>query len=205
MSPDTLSVAVRALMFVLLFQATGATIFAALFRKQLAFSASAVNRLVTGAAFLGSPIIVIHLSLDAARMTGELAGVLDTSMQKIAWTSAIAVSHGMQLLGLLLIAMRRGNNNTGLGWIGVLLAVGGFVLVGHTSVHPLRVVLAPLLTVHLLSVAFWYGSLLPLWIVTSRESAQTAHAVLHVFSNFAARLVPLIAIAGLPMTLLIAL
>lgn len=206
MLPDTLSVAVRALTFVVLFQAMGAAIFAALFYKKLAFSMDAVNRLAVGSALFGVPLILIHLSLDAARMTGEMAGVMDVSMQTTAWTSASAVSHGMQTLGLVLIAiaMSRRRCNAVLGWIGVLCAAGGFLLVGHTSIHPLRVILAPLLVVHLLIVAFWFGSLLPLWIVTKRESAQTAHSVLHLFSTFATWLVPVLAIAGFAMMLLIA-
>jgi putative copper resistance protein D len=158
-----------------------------------------------GAALAGAIVVVTHLSLEAARMTGEPAGVLDMSMQKMAWTSTGAVSHAMQVFGLalLVIAGFRRNNGTVLMGFGTLCAIGGFLLVGHTSVHPWRWLLAPLLTIHLLIVAFWFGSLLPLRTVVQREPRQIAYAVLNRFSSLATWLVPLIVVAGLAMTYLI--
>jgi len=61
-----------------------------------------------------------------------------------------------------------------------------------------------LLAVHLLVVAFWFGSLLPLALVIRRESRATAAAVLRRFSVIAGWLVPLILVAGLTMAWLLA-
>lgn len=83
------------------------------------------------------------------------------------------------------------------------IAVLAFPLTGHTSIHPRRIVLAPLLAVHLLVVAFWFGSLLPLWSVSKRESLDVAVRILQRFSTCATWLVPLIAIAGLAMAFLL--
>lgn len=63
---------------------------------------------------------------------------------------------------------------------------------------------APLLLLHLLVVAFWFGSLLPLWIVSKREPLAVTASVLNRFSRLATWLVPLIALAGLIMAGLIA-
>jgi putative copper export protein len=64
-------------------------------------------------------------------------------------------------------------------------------------------VLAPLLALHLLIVAFWAGSLLPLMLVMSRESRSIAVRILARFSTIAGWLVPGILIAGLGMALLL--
>jgi putative copper export protein len=84
------------------------------------------------------------------------------------------------------------------------MAIGGFLITGHTSTHGLRGVLEPLLALHLLVVAFWFGSLVPLALVVRLESRAVAAALLVRFSVIAGWLVPLILIAGLTMAWLLA-
>lgn len=206
MSPDLLSVIVRSAGFVLLFQAAGAALFTALFRTRLIASAGIVHRLTVGSAWAGVIFVGMHLWLDAARMSGEFAGLLDSSLLKLALSSSSAAAHALQMAGLLVIAAGRmgARRGTAFGVLGALLAVSGFILTGHTSVHPWRVILAPLLGLHLLIAAFWFGSLLPLWIVCERESITAAATVLDKFSRLATWLVPLIALVGLIMVGLIA-
>lgn len=206
MSPDGLSVVVRSLSFVLLFQAIGAAIFTALF-AELESSALALRRLMMVAAIGGALAVSTHLTLEATRMTGDFSGLVNPSMQRRVFTSSAATSHGMQVLGLLLVALAargRERHRAVVSSIGGVIAVAAFLFVGHTSVHPWRALLAPLLALHLLIVAFWFGSLLPLWIVSRGESVAVATAVLQEFSELATWLVPVIAIAGLVMTLVIA-
>ena len=80
--------------------------------------------------------------------------------------------------------------------------MGSFVLTGHTAVHQRRL-LAPLLILHVSIVAFWFGSLGPLRLVLRLEPPATAAAVLTRFSVAAVWLVPLIAVAGAGMALLL--
>jgi len=206
MSPDLLSVIVRSAGFVFLFQTAGAALFAALFASRLTASAGNVRRLAIGSAWAGIFFVGAHLWLDAARMSGEFAGMLDSSMLRLALSSSSAAAQAMQMAGLLVIASGSVSTRYGkvFGVLGALLAVSGFILTGHTSVHPWRVVLAPLLMLHLLIVAFWFGSLLPLWIVSQREPIALAATVLEKFSRLATWLVPLIALAGLIMAGIIA-
>jgi len=89
-------------------------------------------------------------------------------------------------------------------------ALGGSVAVvvapllsGHTAVHPERVLLAPLLFVHLSVLAFWFGSLRPLRALTVCESPLVAARVLQGFSRTAVWLVPLIGLAGAAMAVLL--
>jgi len=211
MSPDTLSVAVRSLSFVLLFQAAGAALFAAVFAAQLMATRTAIRRLAGMAAVAGLVVVAAHLVLEATRMAGDFSGLTDLALQRLAWTTPNARAHAMQALGLLLVAVSAaGRNDVGMqrgglpGVLGAVVAVGGFLLTGHTSTHTARIVLAPLLALHLLVVAFWLGSLLPLWLVVQRELPQAAGAVLREFSALATWLVPLIAVAGAAMALLLA-
>ena len=205
MLPDVLSVSIRGLSFILLFQAIGSAFFTTLF-GQIQNSILAVRRLTMITAIGGAVTIVLHLVLEGTRMTGEFSSVLDAAMQQRVITSAIATSHALQVLGLLLVAWacRQDRHRAVVSGMGGAIAIMAFLLVGHTSVHPWRVVLAPLLILHLLVGAFWFGSLLPLWIVLRRESIPVAAAVLREFSAMATWLVPVIAIAGLVMMLLIA-
>jgi putative copper export protein len=64
-------------------------------------------------------------------------------------------------------------------------------------------VLGPLLALHLLVVAFWFGALVPLAVVIRLEPRTTAAEVLKRFSVIAGWLVPLILVAGLTMAWLL--
>ena len=61
--------------------------------------------------------------------------------------------------------------------------------------------LAPLLVVHVLIVAFWFGSLWPLALVVREEAPATAANVVRVFSSIAGWLVPGLFLAGLALVL----
>jgi putative copper resistance protein D len=206
MLPDTLSVVVRALSFVTLFQAAGAAIFIAAFGRELTHSLADIRRAARLAALAGLVLVLAHYSLEAARMAGEMSGATDASLQAIVLHSTSGAMVAVRALGLLLIAVglrRKGDWSTIPGVIGATLAVTSFALLGHTSVHSSRWVLAPMLIVHLLAVAFWFGALLPLYFVSKREMPLVAAKVIDAFSLVAVWVVPGILIAGLVMALLL--
>jgi putative copper export protein len=64
--------------------------------------------------------------------------------------------------------------------------------------------LAPLLALHLLIVAFWFGALVPLAIVSRAETPPNAAQIVERFSVVAGMLVPLIALAGFIMSWILA-
>jgi putative copper resistance protein D len=195
MWPDLVSVSIRALSFVLLLQAAGAAFFICVFSAQTLRSRVAMVRLSRVSAAFGAVFVMTHLLLEAARMTGEFSGLVDPSMQRVVWTSSTAASHIVQTLGLLLIALTVSRRPLIAG-VGALLSLAGFLLTGHTSAGASRAWLAPTLLVHLLVIAFWFGSLAPLWLISKRESAAVAQAVLQRFSTLATWSVPLIFVAG---------
>ena len=76
-----------------------------------------------------------------------------------------AVAHAVQVIGLAAIALaalRAGRVYRWLGTAGAVVTAAAFLLTGHTSAREWRAELAPILLVHLLIIAFWFGSLLPL-------------------------------------------
>jgi len=204
--PDVLSVILRALSFVLLFQAAGTAIFVALFGRRLASSQIPVLRLGEVSAIAAMVLAAGHYALEAARMAGDMSGLWDPALQEMAWKSPAGAAFICRLFGLLLIAMglrRSGNRWTILAIGGVVLAAGSFTLMGHTSVHVHRGTLAALLMLHLLIVAFWFGALWPLYVASLRETPVRAADLIHRFTVLATWLVPVILAAGTAMAVLL--
>jgi copper resistance protein D len=230
--PDILSVLLRAVSFVLQFQAAGAVFFAAAFGPALTVSLAGVRKLARVTAIVALFTVAAHYILEAARMAGDMSGMLDSSLQTMAWNSNFGGAFTVRELGLLLIiagmqplsakstASRFFTSSVGspvafvmkrlsargftiVGVTGAALVAVSFTLVGHTSVNPRRGLLAPLLLAHLLIVAFWFGALWPLCLVTLRESWERVARVVAVFSAAAFWLVPLILVAGVAVAALL--
>ena len=228
MLPDTLSVVLRALSFVLQLQAAGVVFFAAAFGPALTISLAGIRKLARVTAIAALFAVAGHYALEAARMAGEMSGTFDTSLQTMAWTSSVGGAFTVRVLGLLLIiaAMRAvparvtasrflgssvgspvtavlkrlsARRFTVVGVSGAVLVAASFTLTGHTSISGWRALLAPLLLAHLLIVAFWFGALWPLCLVSLRESWERVARVVAVFSAAAFWLVPLILVAGVAM------
>jgi putative copper export protein len=211
-SPDLLSVILRAAAFVCLFQAAGTALFMALFGGLLVASRPIIVRIGCLAALVAAPLLLAHAAIAAARMAGDYAGLADAGLQRLGWYSPDGAAQALQAAGALCIAagLRSGDateirarSSRLPALVGVLLALLPFLLTGHTSDHPLRAWLAPLLAVHVLIIAFWFGALAPLYIVVARESAAVAAQTLRAFSVYATWLVPLILVAGVALALVL--
>lgn len=200
MSLDFLSVIVRAGASVALLQAAGAVVFLWQFDAGLGSSAAGVRRLGKAAALLAVPLLASQVLLDASRMSGDYAGMLDGEMLRLALGSGSGAAYALQLAGLALVThgLRRAELPRA-ALAGAAAVLAALLLTGHTAVHHLRWLLAPLLALHVAIVAFWFGALAPLFMVIAREPARVACAVLQRYSRLAGMLVPLIPAAGLLM------
>jgi putative copper resistance protein D len=226
--PDVLSVVFRAVSFVLLLNAAGITIFLAVFGHLLPDSLRAITKLGWRLAIGALVFVAGHHALEAARMAGEMSGVVDPAMQAMTLRSAEGAAFALRMGGLALVAvaLRRRARSLGhagaegarapaasptshgraalaIGITGAVLAAASFTLTGHTSVTPYRPAAAALLTLHLLVVAFWVGSLWPLYLVAGREPPPTAAHVIDAFSRIAAWVVPVILLAGVGLAVLL--
>ena len=202
-APDIVSVVLRALGFVLLFQAAGAAVFVALLGPGLSDSSSDIRRVGVRAAVLAIVFVCGHYFLEAARMAGDFSGMADASLQGLVLHSSTSEALALRLagMGLVILSLRmpvaRGR---AIGLLGALLSGAAFTLTGHTSVHSHRPLLAVLLLSHVLIAMFWFGSLWPLWLVSAREAREKAGRVVESFSAVSVWLVPLVLVAGLAKT-----
>jgi len=196
MPVDTLSVTLRALGFLALFQAAGIALFLALHADQLRATGQALRHLAVLAALIAAVLLVAQYALEAARMSGELGGVMDPTLQGLVLRSTTSVTLSWRLLGLALIAwgVRRGGASAAL--TGIVIFLAAFTFVGHTSNDPRRWLLSPVLLAHLFAVTFWFGARLPLYAGSLREAAEIRARVVEQFSARALWLVPGLLLAG---------
>lgn len=206
MQPDTLSVVLRSLSLIALFQAAGMALFLATFGRSLDASLLLLRRIAIFSVIAAITLLVGQYLLEAARMADDWSGIVDASMQKMVLHSPSSFVLAMRCLGLsiLVVAIDRcdGSGKT-YTVIGVMTVAASFLFMGHTSVHPLRWVLAPLLLVHVSIVAFWFGALVPLNLASTRETPAVAAHVTNAFSQVAGWLVPGIFVVGLGMGLIL--
>ena len=205
-SPDLLSVVVRTLALAGVFQAAGAAFFVLLFGPWLLRSGQRIRRLGCYAALSGVLLLAAQQWLRGARMADGYDGLFDPALQRLAWGGSAGHAAWLQIIGLGVIAgglAGPGRAASGVAGAGALIAACAFALTGHTSEHAPRALLAPLLCVHLLVVAFWFGALLPLLICSWHEARGDAVALLRAFSGVAGWLVPAIGVAGLAMAIML--
>jgi len=202
MDVDIASVVLRALAFVAMWQAAGMAFFTAIFRRNLDSSLPVLRRVGVWSALAGLLLVVAHHGLEAARRSGDFSGLWDPELQRQVLYSSVGAANLIRLAALSLVAAgfigataRRGN----LSLVGALALPAAFLLTGHTSTHPLRWILAPLLGTHLIVVAFWFGALPPLFLASYRETPTAAAALTASFTTVATWLVPWIAVSGIAM------
>ena len=201
----------RTLLFATLFQASGAVFFGVFYGRLLSQTVTPLINIARTAAVAGVVLVVLHQVLDAARMADDLAGIVDAGLERLAWQGASGLAALLQIAGLSLIIFgsrrsRRARAVSGFpvtAIVGAPMSVVADVLIGHASVHDSRAVLMPLLALHLLLVAFWFGALLPLIRCCRSESRETVMAVMRGFSRQAGFLVPLLGLAGVCIALIL--
>jgi len=206
MSPDVLSVVLRALSFVALLQAAGIALFMRLFQPFLILAQRDIRQLGMWSAAIALPLLIAQYLLEPARMAGDFSGLLDLSLQRINLASLAAVTLGVRVTGVVLIlaGLSRAGHAAGvLGLGGAALVAASFALMGHTAVHAERSWLAPALIIHVLIGAFWFGAIPGLYLVTLREAAELAARAVAAFSKIAIWVVPALAVAGALMALVL--
>jgi putative copper export protein len=204
LATDLLVLGLRALTFVALLQAAGTVIFLRIFERDVgAALATRCRNLARLAAVVALTAAVLHFVLTPARMAGDLAATFDPALGALLLESSSGTAHIVRVVGLALVLLaldRASRRNDAVALLGAGLTLLSFALMGHTTIHPQRWLLAPLLLAHLGVGAFWFGALLPLrWIVGS-EAPERAAAAVARFSALAARLVPAIFVCGVAMT-----
>jgi copper resistance protein D len=208
--PDALSAALRAISFALLLNAAGIPIFIAAFGHLVPNSLSDVRKLGSRLAIAALVFVAAHQALEAARMAGEMSGITDPAMQKMALLSPTGATFAARILGLILVvAGLRSAPSPGptpanaIALLGALMTITSFTMMGHTVTNTQRAAAAALVTLHLLVVAFWLGALWPLYLAVKKEQPATAGHLIDRFSVAATWAVPLILLAGIGLSALL--
>jgi putative copper export protein len=203
---DIVAIGLRALAFAASLSAAGAAIFVWLFGGVLERSAGRVRRLALTTVLAALLFTVAHAIVEPVRLAGAWTGMLDSSLQAVLLGSDFGATTAVRELGLLIVlagTLRPGRAGDGAALIGAALIAASFAFMGHTAADTDRWLLAPLLVVHLLAIAFWFGALWPLAIVARHEDRPVTGAVIERFSRIAVWLVPVILIAGVCMASLL--
>jgi putative copper resistance protein D len=205
LAADVTVIGLRALTFVAVFLAVGTWIFAALWERELgAAAAERVRALARAAAVVALIVTVVHYVLTPARMAGAFGSAFDPSLEALLLQSGSGSANIVRVVGLAVLALsldRATRLNAIAAGAGAALALASFAFGGHTAIHPLRVVLAPLLLVHLAAAAFWFGALWPLYAAAGEGPAARSAALLERFSRLAVRVVPFVLVCGLGMAM----
>jgi putative copper export protein len=205
-TPDSLCWLAHALALPCVLQASGLGLYCRAYGAQLRHSLPAARRLGWWLAVTACVLVLIGQLLEPARLADDYSAWHDAALLRLAWTDSGGQAALSRLAGAALLAAgfsRRAATARWLAPAGAALAWLSFVLTGHTSVHAQRAVLAPLLLVHVGIVAYWLGALVPLLLAVRHEPPAAAARLLARFSALAGWLVPLIAVAGLGLALLL--
>jgi putative copper export protein len=196
---DLVSVGLRALSLLLLLQATGIALFVVVFGRRIPRTFTATRHLGVACALAALVCVVGQYLLEAGRLAGNFAGIGDLSLQRLVLHSGTGTACVLRVLGLvsIVLGLRRKKTDAALILVaGAVIAAAAFALMGHTVVHTQRWLLAPLLVIHTLIVAFWIGALGPLRMAVTRETPNIAAELVARFSATASWLVPGILLAG---------
>jgi putative copper export protein len=195
-----LVLAVRAIALIAALQAAGVPLFLFLFEDGLPRVHERVRLLAIHSAWVGFALVVLYELSEPVRLIGNLSGLMDASLHGALLESPFGTTTAIRAVGLLCIAggclnwRRRGAM---VALLGSTLVVVSFAFMGHTTEGGQRWLTAVALIVHLVVVAFWFGSLLPLYSARRYEDLATNGQLIERFSYVAVRIVPAIFIAGL--------
>lgn len=192
--------ALRALGLVAIFQAAGIALFLAVFGRGLRATMPTARRYGVIAAVAAMTFVLLHQLLEPARMSGTFHGIFDGSLQKLALTIPSGMASALRLIGLLVLCvglLRSYRFSAATRLLGVAITIASFVLAGHTVELTPRPAFATLLVCHLLIVAFWFGSLTPIYAAATRESLSGTAMLVERFSAIATWIVPGIFVAGI--------
>ncbi len=134
----------------------------------------------------------------AGNLGGEVWSILDPTIFKIAIYSKGGNAAGLAFFGFALIIIARRYEFSALPlllWVGVLLLLLSFIWTGHAQkAGPIA---QAVLSLHLVAIAFWFGSFLPLRRMCSSPESENLYNIAERFGIHAIFYICLLLISGL--------
>lgn len=183
--------------------AMGSRLFQRAFPALSAGEQARISRTGAVAAALGIALVTLQWPLQAGYLGGgSLQAALDPALLGMVYDSPQGDRLLLAVGGLALLLAATPTRHTPallgrlLGLAGILLVLLAFVQVGHTRGEP-RQLLAALLALHLLAIAFWLAALPPLFRLAGHRDTVIAARALSRFGKIGLLFVPLLLAAGL--------
>tara|TARA_X000000950_G_scaffold70283_1_gene87123 strand:+ start:1722 stop:2591 length:870 start_codon:yes stop_codon:yes gene_type:complete len=179
--------------------ALGTVFFARHFQQfQTAENVAFCSRLTVRVSKYGMVISAGLLFSVAGNLGGEFWSIVDPTIFSIAISSKGGNAACLAFLGFSFIVIGRKYEFSAvpmLVWVGVLLLVTSFIWTGHAQkAGPIA---QGLLSIHLIGIAFWLGSFLPLRHMCSSPETESLYEIADRFGKLAIFYVSLLIISGL--------
>ena len=122
----------------------------------------------------------------AGNLGGEFLSILDPIILELALTSKAGYAAIFALIGFILIGISTRHEIVSikfLGWLGIGFVLLSFIYTGHSQKSGILAQI--LLLFHLICVAFWIGSFIPLYNMCSSAKTSNLHVIAHRFGVLA--------------------
>lgn len=183
----------KTLLYLASFGAVGTFLFILHFdRYQSPQSFNNCESLMTKAALIGAVVAFASFVLITANMGGDVASVFDPVMVRVAVESKAGMATGLAFLGFILMLIRF-NRPSLINALGAIFVMVSFTLFGHATKQ--GILTQALLFIHLVTVAFWLGSLIPFWSMCYHDD-HNLHKIAHRFGVLAIRYIIVLIVAG---------
>lgn len=193
-----LSICVKALVYAASLVAMGSIVSILALRRLPASEVHVLGRLAAICAVAAALFSLARLPLRASfLMGGTWQGATDPMMLSMVSQSPLGSSITLRIVGLVLICAILMTSRLGrpLASLGVLIVAASFVLRGHALEEP-RLLLAALIALHILGLAFWIGAFAPLYRLSAGHTGNAAGQVAHDFGRMALWVVGALTVAG---------
>jgi putative copper resistance protein D len=193
-----LSICVKALVYATALLAIGSILSVLTLRSLPSSEVQALRRLSVFCAIGAALFSLSRLPLRASfLMGGTWQGATEPMMLTMVLQSPLGYSIALRLVGLGLICAIVLPARVGrlLAALGVVIVAASFVFRGHALEDP-RLLLATLVMLHILGLAFWIGVFAPLYRLAGNSTGSVAGQVSHDFGRVAVWVVGTLTLAG---------
>ena len=133
----------------------------------------------------------------AGNLGGEFLSILDPIILELALTSKAGYAAIFALVGFILTVISTRHELVFLkllGWLGIGFVLLSFIYTGHSQKSGILAQI--LLLFHLICVAFWLGSFIPLYNMCSSTNTSNLHVIAHRFGILAIFYLAVLIISG---------
>jgi len=201
--PEQIVVLLRALVYAGAIAVAGGV----LFRLSFAQAASAVASVLQRQIVVGFVLLLLaeplrYVAFQLAIAGGDWSLAFGPDLRWMGFETPIGQAAAVRLIAAALIALV-GLRSPSVGLIAALILIGSFLIEGHTAASEVRMLVGPLLLLHLAAVTWWLGALLPLIAVTRCMQPAAATATIEAFGRRAVWIVAALLAAGALMALVL--